>query len=66
MTDQRSPEKPVETSRLSNLPNYLLTVREVTGILKCSAVQFSRMVRRGVISSLPFGKSVRYFNNHFT
>jgi predicted DNA-binding transcriptional regulator AlpA len=66
MTDQLILEKPKETLQLSNLPDRLLTASEITGILHCSAVQVYRMAKRGEISSMPFGKSVRFLLNHVT
>ncbi len=66
MTDQLSPEKPMETSQLSNLPNYLLTAREVAGILQCSAVQVLSHGQARCNFIYAIWKISPVFNNHFT
>ena len=64
MTDQLSPEKHKETLQWSNLPNRLLMANEVAGVLHCIGIQVYRMAMQGEISSMPSGKSVRFYNNH--
>ena len=66
MTDKLSPEKPKENFQLSNLPDRLLTAHEVASVFHCSAGQVYLKSKRGEISSMPFGKSVRFLRNHIT